>query len=166
MTLLIWGAIIIGLILAPMSLLIPSAQQKIQIELRMAARRLGIGVNILPKEIKPGLTLEGVSYLIPPRHDAKMQALEMCFVGTQLEHTWLPKAWGSWQIALGEMEQLNPEQLAALKDFSQELPASSFALEVSSEGLVFWWQENLAFTPEKLEKLSQEGSKLLLHFER
>lgn len=165
MTLGIWILIILVLILAPMTLLLPSAQQKIQIEQRTTARRLGIAVNILPKEIKPGLTLDSVSYQIAPRLEAKLKKVNLCLVATSLEHTWLPPAWGNWQLAVGELEQLSPQQQTQLETLTQLLPASCQAVELNPDGLTFWWRESQNFTSENLTQLAETAAELLQKLE-
>lgn len=165
MTLGIWVLIILVLILAPMTLLLPSAQQKIQIELRTTARRLGIAVNILSKEIKPGLTLDSVSYEFAPRLDSKLKQVNICLVTTDLEHTWLPAAWGNWQLAVGELEQLTPNQQEELKLLTQQLPTSSQAIEINSTGLSFWWRESRSFSSEDLTQLTKSINSFLQSLE-
>lgn len=120
--------LLIGLALSPLAWLRPSPRQRGQIEMRLAARRLGLGMQLAQQEWPHWLPFN------PPAHCAQYHR------GRRAGHS---DVWSYWQIAPGEWINQWREPCADTEVLARlvELPADVYKVEAGRQMIALYWGE-------------------------
>ena len=130
------AVVVIGFMLAPVILILPSRRQSQQAEIRAFARTMGLSVKVvaMPKTRRAKIRRED-------------DVFGVCY--TRFLHNKKPLAsWKYWLIEVpdgdDDIESLDPAMLELIEAQRQLLPKDASMLELTPLGLNIYWRESHA----------------------
>ena len=120
--------LLVGAALSPLVWLRPSPQQRGQMELRLAARRLGLGMQLGQQQWP---------------HWLEKQPPERCAQYHRGRRAGRSDSWSYWQVAPGQWcnQWREPCADAAMLERLQALPADVYKVEASPQMISLFWGE-------------------------
>ncbi len=120
--------LLIGVALSPLVWLRPSLRQRGQVELRLAARRLGLGVQLSQQDWPHWLEV------LPPGNCAQYH---------YSRRRGCMDSWSYWQMAPGRWcnQWREPCVDASLLEHLQRLPADVYKVEAGPQMMALYWGE-------------------------
>lgn len=119
--------LLLAALLSPLVWIVPSRQQRGQMAVRLAARRLGLGMQMARPEWPHWMQPE------PPTSCPQYHRQRLC--GRE--------DWRYWQVAPGEWHNRwrEPCADAQLRDLLCQLPADVYMVEAAAQMLALYWGE-------------------------